>query len=533
MSRSLKNIGIVSVATMGSRVLGLGRDVLITAVFGISPLASAFVTAFTLPNLFRRLLGEGALTAALVPTLNDELVRRERSGAFGLVNQVASWLGLVTLGIVLVSMGSLAWLADGELLTRLSDDPDQVARWRLAAELAVLLFPYLIFVCLSAAFSAALQTLGRFVAPALSPIWLNLAMIGLLAGAVWVGDVRLGDARMRWLCAGVLLGGLGQMLVPGLALMREGWRPRVAFQLSPAMKSILWLMGSTVSGSAVYLINLAVSRTIGLSLNGSAAAILNLATRLMELPIGVFGIAVTTVVFPLIANYAAKEDWTNLARAYHKGMRLVLAINVPAAVGMVVLGTPLIRLLFQRGAFTEEATALMAPVLVVFAIGLPVFAYVNLMLRAFYAEKDTKTPVRAAVLSFGVNVGLSLGLMGPLSTVGLAVASTVAVVAQAVYLHRALTAKRSTLGMGPMGRSVVKIVVASGLMGAVVWGGRRLVGLWVGATPIGDLLLIGTLVPVGVLVYGGLVWILRLEGRDELLGMLRGRKPAAGDRQKS
>ncbi|MCF3649036.1 murein biosynthesis integral membrane protein MurJ [Synoicihabitans lomoniglobus] len=526
MSRSLKNIGIVSAATMLSRVLGLGRDMLVTTVFGAGPLASAFVTAFTLPNLFRRLLGEGALTAALVPTLNDELAQRQRSGAFVLVNQVASWLGAVTLVIVALAMVSLAGLAEAGWLETWSGKPAQVARWREAAELAVVLFPYLVFVCLSAAFSAALQTLDRFLEPALSPIWLNLAMIGMLGGAVWWGDVTLDDARMRWLCGGVLIGGFLQMVVPAVALMTEGWRPRPDFSLSPAVKSMLVLMGPTVLGSAVYLINLSVSRIIGLSLNDSAAAILNLATRLIELPIGVFAIAVSTVVFPLISRYAAKGDWPNLARSYHRGMRLVLAINVPAAVGMVVLAAPIIRVLFQRGEFRPEDTLATVPVLMVFAAGLPVFAYVNLMLRAFYAQKDTRTPVRAAVMSFVVNVSLSLALMGPLSTMGLALASNVAVVAQAVYLQRALTRQRAELGVGPMVVNTVKILIASVGMGLAVGAGARLFAT-MPTTWAWDLARLAVLVPVGIAVYGGLVWFLRLEGREEIAALLRGRRPIA------
>ena len=523
VSRSLKNIGIVSGATVVSRVLGLTRDILVTAIFGTGALASAFVTAFTLPNLFRRLLGEGALTAAFVPTLSDELAQRQYPGAFALLNQVTSWLAAVTLGIVVACMVALVAVADATWLGRVTDDVDQIARWRVAAELAVLLFPYLVMVCLAAAFSAALQTIGRFLAPAVSPIWLNLAMIGFLGGAVWWGGVELDRARMHWLCVGVLVGGFLQMAVPALSLMRVGWRPRVDFSLSPAVRAILVLMGPTVLGSAIYLINLSVSRLIGLSLNDSAAAILNLATRLIELPIGVFAIAVSTVVFPLISSYAAKGDWSNLARAYHKGMRLILAVNVPAAAGMVLLAGPIIRVLFQRGEFRAEDTASMIPVLSVFALGLPIFAYVNLMLRAFYARKDMRTPVHAALLSFVVNVALSFLLMGPLSTMGLALASNVSVLVQAIYLQRALTKERPELGFEAVIKDVAKILLATVVMSLGVFAGARgmtdLLGAGIGSD-LGQLLV---LVPVGAVLYGAMVWMLRLEGREDLAGILRRR----------
>lgn len=522
MSRSLRNISIVSVATVASRFLGLTRDILVTAVFGASALASAFVTAFTLPNLFRRLLGEGALTAALIPTLNDELAANRRKEAFQIVNEVTCWLGLTTAVIVGGAMAGLHGLADSEWLRQVSRDPDQWERWRIAAQLAVVLFPYLLFICLAAAFSAALQTLGRFVAPALAPIWLNVAMIAALAWAVWGLGLTAGDARMRWLCGGVLVGGFWQMLVPAIALRREGWVPRWSLRLSPAVRSILLLMGPTVLGSAIYLINLSVSRMIGLSLNDSAAAILNLSTRLVELPIGVFAVAVTTVVFPLISQHAAKGDWSGMAAAYRKGMRLILAVNVPAAMGLALLAPSIIRVLFERGEFRPEDTAQMIPVLAVFAVGLPFFAFVNLQLRAFYAQKDTRTPVRAAFISFVVNIGLCFVLKGPFSTMGLAMASNVAVIVQAVFLQRALTASRGELAFAPIGKDLAKIVISSIVMGCVVAAGVGAFA-WGGAGWGWDLARLVVLIPAGGLVFAGMAYGLHLEGREDLLRLLRAR----------
>ncbi len=521
MSKSLQNISIVAAATLASRVLGLGRDILLSAVFGTTALASAFVTAFTLPNLFRRLLGEGALTAAFVPTLNEELNRRERQGAFVLVSQVSSWLLLVTGAVVLLSMWGLSqaefW---AERARGWGAGAETAERWAVGARLAVVLFPYLVFVCLAAAFSAALQTLNRFVEPALSPIWLNLAMISMLGGSVWLGWADSDDGRMQWLCAGVLIGGFLQMAVPAVTLMREGWRPAFDLQLSPQVRAIMRLMGPTVLGSAVYLINMAVSRFIGLSLNDSAAAILNLATRLMELPIGVIAVAVSTVVFPLISRYAAQGDWGNLAQAYRKGMRLILVLNLPAAVGLVVLAEPVIRLLFERGAFRPEDTGLMIPVLAVAALGLPFFAFVNLVLRAFYAHKDTVTPVRAAILSFVVNLVLSLALMQVLSTTGLALAGTLAVVVQAWYLQTRLARTRPALAFSHLLPTVLRVVVASLVMGGLVAAGWRLIKQALGAGMVTDLVALGVLIPAGVAVYAGLLWVMKTEGREDFAAVL-------------
>jgi putative peptidoglycan lipid II flippase len=496
-------------------------------VFGTAALASAFYTAFTLPNLFRRLLGEGALTAAYVPTLNEELKTGQRAGAFALVNTVASWLFVVTGGVVVCAMAAIV------LAVRFVPDPTQwglepatATRWLEAADLAVILFPYLICVCLASVFSAALQTLQRFVEPALSPIWLNVAMLTLLGGAAYGGWAGTAHEKMLWLCGGALLGGLLQMIVPAGALMREGWRPRFNLSVNAPVRQITPLMGPTVFGSAIYLINMAVSRFIGLSLNDSAVAVLNLATRLMELPIGVFAVAISTVIFPLISKHAAAGDWTSLANSYRKGMRLILVINIPAAVGLMVLAAPIIRLLFQRGAFGPGDTAMMQPVLVVFAVGLPFFSFVNIVLRAFYAQKDTTTPVHAALLSFAVNLVLSLVLMKPLGTVGLALASNVAVVVQAVYLQVSLARKRDGLEFRHVAVDLIKIIAASAVMGAVVAAGWWAWSRSISASTLSDAGALGALIGAGVAVYGGVVWALRIEGRDDLravISKLRGR----------
>jgi putative peptidoglycan lipid II flippase len=520
VSSSLKNISVVSAATMVSRVLGLVRDSLTAAVFGASALASAFYTAFTLPNLFRRLLGEGALTAAFIPVLTEEARVGGPAQAHRLVSQVASWLLAATGLIVAVAMGLLT-LAPQLLSLAGGHGPagETAARWLLAAELAVWLFPYLIFVCLAAAFSAALQTFNRFLEPALSPIWLNCAMIGLLAFSA----TRHADAapieHMRWLCGGVLIGGFLQMLVPALALRRLGWQPRLDLSASPRVRTIIGLMGPTVFGSAIYLINLAVSRLVGLSLDDASVTLLNLATRLMELPIGVFAVAVTTVVFPLISRHAAAGEWDDLARAYRRGMRLILAVNIPAAVGLALLASPLIRMLFQRGAFSAADTAAMAPVLAVFAAGLPFLSFVNLALRAFYARQDTRTPVHAALLSFAVNLALSLALMEPAGTFGLAIAGTVSTGVQAWFLQSRLTRLQPGLAFHHLFADAARIVIASGLMGLAVLGWQLALPATgsLGADVRLSIIAIGTAVPL----YGALLWMLRFEGRTEAIETLR------------
>ncbi len=515
MSKSLKNISVVALATVLSRVLGLVRESAAAAVFGASALNSAFSSAYTLPNLFRRMLGEGALTAAFVPTLTHELERNDRLGAFRLVSKVASWVAVVTTSIVGLAI-LVFWNAEAfvQLAMRGGLAEDTARRLMLGADLAVVLFPYMIFVCLAAAFSAACQVLGRFSEPALSPVWLNLTILASLGlGAWWAwDDVR----RMNLLCVGVLVGGFLQMAVPAAVLWREGWRPRFDLRPDERVREIVRIMGPSLIGSAIYLVNISLARFLGLSLNDSAVTVLNLSTRLMELPIGVFTIAIATVIFPLIARHAAKEDWTSLTADYHKGLRLVLVINIPAAAGLMLLSEPIIRLLFEHGEFKPADTALMVPVLRAYVLGLPLISFASLTLRAFYALRDTATPVRAAGWSFVVNFGLSVGLMQWFSTVGLALASTGAVVVQAVFLQSRLVRKLDGFTTVTLWPSVGKILAATGVMSVVVWFAAR--GLAALALPgkLGDIVAVCGVVPLGAAVYGALLWLLRIEGREDL-----------------
>jgi len=518
VSKKLRNIGVISLLTVVSRVLGLVRDQLSAAIFGTSMFNDAFVTAFSLPNLFRRLLGEGSLTAAFVPMLQQELHENGQAGAFDLLSKVVSRLLLATGALVVVAM---VLFSEARQIAGLEE------RWYLAADLAVLLFPYLAFVCVAAAFNATLNVMQHFTEPALSPIWLNLAMI-LSLGSAGLHFAHTPMGEMYWLCAGVLVGGFLQMMVPAVVLMRLGWRP--AFDLSPSqrVKEIIALMAPGLFGTAIYQINILVGRLLAFSLTVSAATMMFYANRLMELPIGVFAIAVSTVVYPLIAKHAVEGKFTEMADDYRKGVRLILAINVPAAVGLALLSEPIVRLLFQRGQFTAADTTTMAPMLMLFAVGMPFFSVVNLTVKTIYAVKDTTTPVKVALIDFAVNVGLSLILREWLGVMGLVLASTLAIVVQMVLLQRALGRRLPGMTLAPLWPGIVKVLAGSLVMGAVVWGGWHWVRDWDAVLAIGrfkmheaDLVAIFGLIPLGVLAYAAVLWALRIEGRDEFAALVR------------
>lgn len=506
---SLQRIGMVAGSTLLSRVLGLVRDSLTAAVFGTTIWNSAFQFAFMLPNLFRRLLAEGQLMAAFVPTLAEENEENGRAGVFVLLNKVATWLFLVSGGLTLLAVVGLAlaglW-------------PELAARYALGMKLAQLLFPYLVFVCLAAAFSAVLQLFGHFSIPALTAVWLNVTIIAALGGGGWLlADTPAG--KMGWLCGGVLLGGLLQLLIPWWVLRREGWRPRWDTRPNARLHEMLRLMAPGILGTAIYQINFLVSRSLAFSLNESAVSVLTLANRIMEVPQGIFTVSVATVVFPLIATFAARGEMENLAGAYWKGMRLICIITVPAAVGFLLLSEPIVRLLFQYGAFNAEDTRQTAPVLAIMALGLPLYSWVTQSIRGCYSLKDTVTPVKIAAVCFVVNLAASILLMRWWATEGLAWAGNVAIVLQAVLLQRALVRKVPNLHARVLLPSLGKIALATVAMAlgivAARWG-VALAGLPVRAK---DLVAVVAVIPAAVAVYGACLWALRIEEREELAGL--------------
>ena len=517
MSKSLKHIGVLSFLTVVSRVLGLVRDMMAASLFGTSLLYSAWVTAFSWPNLFRRLLGEGSMTAAFVPTLQDELHAGGRPGAFALLSKVTSWLLVATGALVAVSMLALA---NARVLG------GHESRWYIAADLGVWLFPYMMLVCVAAGFNATLNVLERFTEPALSPIWLNIAMILSLAGA-GLHYAHSPLEEIHWLCAGVLVGGFFQAAVPAGVLVREGWRPRLDLGLSPRVREIASLMTPGLFGTAIYQINILVSRQLAYSLNDSGATLIFMGNRLMELPIGVFAIAVSTVVYPLLAKHATERNHAGLAQDFHKGLRLILVINVPAAAGLALLSAPIVRLLYERGHFNALDARNLSVVVALFCIGMPLFSVVNLTVRAFYAMKDIATPVRVAAIDFCINLGLSLALMRWLGIPGLVVASTTAIIAQTYLLHRALVRRMPGMHFGPLLPGLAKVLCGAAAMAAVVAAGMRLLGA-AGLGPRAyEVACVAGLIPVGVAAYAATLWLLRIEGREELAAVLA-RLPLVG-----
>ncbi len=523
MAGFLKNVSLVGGFTLLSRLLGLLRDVLFFACFGSSVAGSAFVLAFTLPNLFRRMLGEGTLSSAFIPVFSDTVEKKSLPAGLSLLNKVLSRLSILLALILACGAGVAAF----------SHSADWVAhpKWRLGMDLCAVTLPYVLFICLSAIVVGALNTRKRFAPGACSPIILNLVMIGTLAYAGLSRGLK-DDELARVLCGAVLVGGVLQLLAPVLSLKRDaGLRPKFDLKGSKEMSRISELFVVGAFGAAVAQVNVLVSRFLGYSLqDDGAVSFLYLSSRLVELPLGLFAIAVSTVIFPEMANLLAKDDRSGFRTAFVKGMRITLAMTLPAAAGLVVLAEPILTALFRWGRFGTQEVEAATPILALAVLGMPFYAVAGLFVRGFHARKDMKTPLRAAIVSLVANVVLGLSLMFTWGAIGLVAANSLAAVLQSAYLWSCWR----TVSQPPTGDEdvpryhIVSIVAAGGAMTLAVYAGTYLFDtLSASAEPYGRQeawTRLAALIPLGVAVHFVALGIFGFPEASALLGKIRKRR---------
>ncbi len=507
MARHLRNIVVVSLSTVGSRILGLARDILLFAFLGASAINSAFIFAFTLPNLFRRLLGEGALSSAVVPVFSSEYEGNGKDAAFSFLNQALSWVLVLLISLVIIGSFTLFSVGYWEGLEE---------RWYIGFELGIILLPYMIFVCLAAVIAAALNVFERFAVGALSQVWLNLSMIFFL-GVLGALFGRTPMAQVYYLCAGVLVGGLIQVIVPIRTLIIMGWRPRIDFEMSGSIIELGRLVIPGLAGAVIFQVNAVVSQLLAFSLNDKSVSILYLANRLIEFPLGVFTIAVTTVLFPTIARLATQNKMSELSQEYRRGLRIIFAITVPAMIGLIVLHDSILSLLFEWGRFDTQDVNLTAPILIIFSIALPFYSLSTFATRGFHSLKDMKTPYRLAIFIFILNVVLSLVLMFPFGILGLAGANVLSAIVNAVLLQWLLEKRESSFEHLGLGRELLKIVCSASLMGAVAWAMRSIMVSYLGGGKLGDIFVVGLGIPVCVGLYFYILKLLKFEELDQLV----------------
>jgi putative peptidoglycan lipid II flippase len=513
-ARFVSSARIIAMLTMGSRVLGLIRDTLLAYLFGTAELLSAFRIAFLVPNLARRLFGEGALNSALIPILAEDLHERGTASARELLGRVLTLLLCVLVaGVAVIEAGLLVWRTIA---------PD------LALDLMVVLLPYMVFICLVAAAGGALNVRGHFAAPALAPMLLNVGIITAASAGVWVFDLE-GRLLLYAIAAGVLLSGAVQVAMMAGALRAIGFAPIFSLQWrDPRVATLLRMMAPMIVGLSAFQLNALFDQLLAywfIDVAGKGRigpAVIANAQEIYQLPLGVFGIAIATALYPELAARAAAGDEAGVGSAATRGLRLCLFIAPPSAVGLVFVAQPLVKVLFERGAFDAGDTARVAGAVAFYAVGLPAYFAHHVLARAFYALKDSRTPLRTALVMIVVNLGLNVALVGPLQERGLGLATAITAMLQSAYLLWQLQRRLpGTPWREPVG-AVLRMMVGLGVMAVALLACRQFL------PPDGSASAqLAIMIPLAVAVYVGCAKVLRI---DELAAMVhRGdRSPEIG-----
>lgn len=472
----LKSAKTVSLCTLLSRVLGLARDIICASFFGTSLAWDAFVVAFKIPNLFRRLFGEGALSAAFIPVFAEYLETKGEKDARELVYITGTLLFIILGGMIVLAEASFLIIPKVFSINH---------KWELVLSLLLITFPYVIFICMVAFAMAILNSLKHFLMPALAPVALNICwIIGVFLLSPVFGDTL--DKKIFGVAIAILIGGAVQLAMQLPILKKRGiiCKPSIYFS-HPGLKRISSLMLPIIFGLAAIQINVLMDSVIAMvfakppsgaenffiagiaipyPLQTGAASVLYYGDRLIQFPLGVFGIAMATAVFPFFSTHAARKDWTNFSETLNQAIRVVLFIGIPASIGLIILRKPLIELFYERNAFTAESSGRTASVIFFYAIGVWAYSASHVIIRAFYSVQDTRTPIKVGVGMVGLNLVLNLTLIWYLREGGLALATAISAIVQIIILFTIFQRKLVTTALKHIFKSTFKIIIATFFM---------------------------------------------------------------------
>ncbi|GAB4184612.1 MAG: murein biosynthesis integral membrane protein MurJ [Thalassobaculales bacterium] len=492
-----------------SRVTGFARDMAVAAVLGAGPVADAFFVAFKLPNLFRRLTGEGAFSAAFVPIFSARLAAQGRAAALAFAGQALS-LMLLVLGIGLVAaeifMPAILWgFAPGFV-----DDP---LRFGLTLEFARITVVYLPLLSLVALLGGMLNATGRFSAMAAAPVLLNLVLIAALFGLA--GLVPTSGHALAW---GTAAAGLAQFLLLVAACRRAGILVRLPRpRLTEDTRRLFRLMGPAALGAGVTQVNLLIDTILASTLPAGAVSYLYYADRVAQLPLGIVGVALGTALLPILSARIAAGDRAGADAAASRAAEAALLLTLPAAAGIALLASPIVAVLFQRGAFGPAEAAATAAALAAFAAGLPAFVLQKVLVPQFHARQDTATPLRVALVCLGLGVAVSLSLMPVLAHVGLAVSTSVSAWANVGLLGLLLIRRGMWVPDARLRRRSLRILLAVAAMALVLLPSLELAPSAAG---------LAGQVALGAAAYGGAALLMGAASLAELKGLRRPRLSA-------
>jgi putative peptidoglycan lipid II flippase len=523
--RLSRTAGLIGLATMSSRVLGLIRDSAQAWYFGTTHQADAFVVATRLPSALRDLFAEGAMSAAFVPTMSRTLARDGKEAAWRLGSQVVNGLFLVTSLIVVIT------IIFAEPLTRAFAGPyENVREFPGKLDLTILLarinMPFLSLIAVAAAFMGMLNALRQFTAPAMAPALYNVVFIGCIMIFVPV-CAHLGVQPVMALSVGMLLGGVAQAAAQWPALRREGYHHRwILDPRDPGLREVLMLMVPGTLGAAAAQINQLVNTSLATGTSGAATA-LGFAFRLMYLPVGIIGVSAATAATPELARHAAAGEHDAMRKTLSWGLRLILILCVPAAIGLMVLDATIVEVIFERGAFDQQSTQLVATALFFYAPGIIGYSIVKVAAPGFYSLQDTRTPVIVSIVTIVTNLGLTVWLNGWIGFKGVALGTTIAANVNAGLLLYLLSRRLGGLDGSQIWRTLGKILVASLAMAVAVY----FVEAWLHELlpartwPPGMVRILGS-IAAGMLVLAGAAHLLRIEefgqAMERVLSRVRG-----------
>ncbi len=511
----LKSASIISLVTIASRILGYVRDQRIALLLGTSFAADAYVLAYRIPNLFRRLVAEGSMTASFIPVFTGYMREKPKEEVWDFANKLFWTLALVVAVITVLGMvfsPSVVHLFAGNSAAR-----DQ------AVELNRIVFPYLFFVAMAALAMGILNCFHVFGLPAATPVVLNVATILFSIGAVW----RYFKDPATSIVVGVLVGGVLQFLMQVPALVSRGMNFKFGISFShPGIRNVARLMIPRLFGIGIGQINLLVDTRFATAsrMPGGSLAALYLADRVMELVLGGYAIAVATAILPMMSHQAAANDYSGLKKTLTFSVRIVAFITVPAMLGLMILREPIIRVLFQHGQFLAASTRLTARALLYYAIALPGLATVKLVVPAFYSTKDTKTPVIVAAISLVINVVLNIlflktWLFTRVQNGGPALATGLACYFDFFALLIIFRLRYGALGIREILTSFSRISLCAGIMGVACWLGGHYTQFTMHSRFLVQLLVFAGLLGGATALYLALAWVFRCHEMEEIYGI--------------
>ncbi|MCK5241204.1 murein biosynthesis integral membrane protein MurJ [bacterium] len=521
-----KTVGVISGFTMISRIFGYIRDGLGGAILGAGLANDAYLAAFRIPNLLRDLFAEGALSSAFIPTFTKTAVQEGNARAWQLASVVINAVVLIMLAVVLLGELGAPYIVR-VIVPGFAAIPEKLA---LTTHLTRILLPFISFISLAAVLMGILNSRERFGFPAFAPVMLNLTMIavGLFLCPLFGEEPEKQVVGWAW---GALAGGFMQMAIQIPAVMRQGfrWKPIINWK-DPGLRRIVTLMLPAIVGLSVTQINLFINTLIASFLPEGSVTYLYYGNRIMQLPLGVFGVAIATALLPVTSKHLAVGEHDKFIETLSFGLRLLLLIIVPAAVGIIVLAEPINRLLFEYGRFDPAAISAVAQASIFYTLGLVAFAGVKVVAPTFYALNDAKTPVMAAVAAVLVNISLNLLLMNPMGYRGLALATSLAAVVNLSFLIVRLRKRVGRLDGKRILNSFWRVCLAGLGMGFLIWQGSR---GWMPAGGAGMVrwelaLKVFGLIIFGIFAYVAFAWFFKVPEQKRVWKLVKTKVGLAG-----